>query len=440
MSVGDLRRQGFTINLGGRSTLEQGGVHVDIEECDGLFFLEAKPSQELRQQCAVVVPSPRMRFIEWCCEPDSRLTTWLATRGCTATRLHLPHDDMRRQDSAERVLKEVREPWQQVNLQTGKHSAELIMAAREESKGMLQKACWVLRQVLGPARQGQGQVHAVYEWPRGAYAATAGMEEMEEIMRLMPHICAFDGCRYGLRARSGVPMRKPWRVHTTMIEMQAVLNKRCDQSHPHQTTRGEDAAMSGRYTAELARAAGEALMQKHGSAPREEVMEQEVEARLAAVGEEIHRAEEESGDDEIDVDARQAENRLRWAEPQPERAAPIECEVRRREQQTADPVERDVRRGVPGTAEPRPEERARHELTHTPYGEWCYECVSGRGKDTAHRKAKKTPEGPPIVQLDYPFMRQVSLRTTSLRCCWRAGRVTRSRAEAPTASGVWPKL
>ena len=77
---------------------------------------------------------------------------------------------MRRQDSAERVLKEVREQvtagvdvvlwmalpctawsrWQQVNLQTGKHSAELIMAAREESKGMLQKACWVLRQVLGP--------------------------------------------------------------------------------------------------------------------------------------------------------------------------------------------------------------------------------------------------------------------------------------------------
>ena len=86
VSVGDLRRQGFTVNLGGRNTLEQGGVHVDIEECDGLFFLEAKPSQELRQQCAVVVPSPRMHFIEWCCEPDSRLTTWLVTRGCTGAR------------------------------------------------------------------------------------------------------------------------------------------------------------------------------------------------------------------------------------------------------------------------------------------------------------------------------------------------------------------
>ena len=115
-------------------------------------------------------------------------------------------------------------------------------------------------------------------------------------------------------------MRKPWRVHATMIEMQAVLNKRSDQSHPHQITRGEDAVMSGRYTAELARAAGEVLMQKHGRAPREGVTEQEVEARLAAVGEEIHRAEE-SGDVEIDVEARQAENRLRWAEPRPESGA-----------------------------------------------------------------------------------------------------------------------
>ena len=188
LSIGDLKRQGLCVNMDGRSTLGQGRVHVDIEECDGLFFLEAKPSQELKQQCAAVVPSPRMHFTEWCCEPDSRLTTWLVTRGCTATRLHLPHGDMRRQDSAEHVLKEVRDlvaagvnvvlwmalpctawsRWQQVNLQTGAHTAELINAAREESKGMLQKMCWALRQILGPARPGRGQVHAVYEWPRGA--------------------------------------------------------------------------------------------------------------------------------------------------------------------------------------------------------------------------------------------------------------------------------
>ena len=70
-------------------------------------------------------------------------------------------------------------------------------------------------------------------------------------------------------------MRKPWRVHTTMIEMQKVLSKRCDQPHPHQTTRGADAVMPGRYTAKLARVAGEVLMQKHGSVPREGVKLQE---------------------------------------------------------------------------------------------------------------------------------------------------------------------
>ena len=71
-----------------------------------------------------------------------------------ATTPNLPLGDMRRQGSAERVLKEVREQvaeivdvvlwmalpctawsrWQQVNMQTGKHSAELIMVARGESK------------------------------------------------------------------------------------------------------------------------------------------------------------------------------------------------------------------------------------------------------------------------------------------------------------------
>ena len=130
--------------------------------------------------------------------------------------------------------------------------------------------------------------------------------------------------------------------------------------------------------------------------------------------------EEKSGDVEIDVEAWQAESQLRWAEPQPERAVPTEREVRRGEQQPAAPVERDVRRGMLSASEPRPEERARHELTHTPYAEWCYECVSGRSKDAAHRKAKKTPEGPAHRADGLPSMRtgrpEDNLATLLLAC------------------------
>ena len=39
------------------------------------------------------------------------------------------------------------------------------------------------------------------------------------------------------------------------------------------------------------------------------------------------------------------------------------------------------------------------------YAEWCTECVRGRGRDAAHPRKKTASEGPPLVQLDYTFLR-----------------------------------
>ena len=39
------------------------------------------------------------------------------------------------------------------------------------------------------------------------------------------------------------------------------------------------------------------------------------------------------------------------------------------------------------------------------YAEWCGECVCGRGRDAAHPRKKTAPERPPVVQLDYTFLR-----------------------------------
>eukprot|EP00972_Heterocapsa_arctica_P077673 11455352-Heterocapsa_arctica.AAC.1 len=45
-----------------------------------------------------------------------------------------------------------------------------------------------------------------------------------------------------------------------------------------------------------------------------------------------------------------------------------------------------------------------HEATHLPFAAWCGECVGGRGKDAAHHR-QYDAEGPPLVQLDYSFLR-----------------------------------
>ena len=57
----------------------------------------------------------------------------------------------------------------------------------------------------------------------------------------------------------------------------------------------------------------------------------------------------------------------------------------------------------PAAVQPTANERASHEMTHTPFAEWCWACVAGRGRDTGHSKVKA--DGPPVVELEYSFMR-----------------------------------
>ena len=54
------------------------------------------------------------------------------------------------------------------------------------------------------------------------------------------------------------------------------------------------------------------------------------------------------------------------------------------------------------------EERAIHELTHTPYRAWCKYCVRARGRNSAHRtrEEQKREVTVPRVVMDYFFMSQ----------------------------------
>ena len=58
---------------------------------------------------------------------------------------------------------------------------------------------------------------------------------------------------------------------------------------------------------------------------------------------------------------------------------------------------------MPLAVEPGAAERARHELTHMPYGSWCFSCVAGRGADDAHHNSDGYT-GPPRVECDFMFL------------------------------------
>ena len=51
--------------------------------------------------------------------------------------------------------------------------------------------------------------------------------------------------------------------------------------------------------------------------------------------------------------------------------------------------------------QPGPLERLRHLATHLPYASWCSDCVAGRGRDLAHRRA--IHQGTALTEVDYAF-------------------------------------
>lgn len=62
---------------------------------------------------------------------------------------------------------------------------------------------------------------------------------------------------------------------------------------------------------------------------------------------------------------------------------------------------------LPVPREPTPEEREKHELTHTPSEEWCPDCAMGMGVASPHKSKGviEVPRRDPLVQLDFCFLK-----------------------------------
>ena len=72
--------------------------------------------------------------------------------------------------------------------------------------------------------------------------------EIRELKRLPPIAIRCDGCTQGLRARSGLLMRKLWTIAASLPMMVHQLAHRCRGGHEHAQVRGRDAIQSSFYS------------------------------------------------------------------------------------------------------------------------------------------------------------------------------------------------
>jgi hypothetical protein len=177
-----------------------------------------KGAQKTLDNVIMTVEEPQWHVVEYCCEPDSKPSTWFAERGHTVTRLGLPDRDLSKQACVSQVSEEMREQmrngkkillwaslpcrpwckWQQVNRKTSLILRQQNDKDRRQSRLMVQLFVKLLQELLVD-EQDHTQVVACFEWPRGALGWQ--IKEMTTLLELLPVACRFDGCRYGLRAQ-----------------------------------------------------------------------------------------------------------------------------------------------------------------------------------------------------------------------------------------------
>ena len=238
---------------------------------------------------------------------------------------------------------------------------------------------------------------------------------------------------YALKDATGVAMRKPWRALTSLACLQQCLqqplSRQCDGTHTHAVTRGRAAERFARYTAPLVEAVGRAVL----AYPMRSGEAEEVGAPVRAMSDEsgsgpsvlVNFPKSQPGKGERQgLPESGAGKSVRRGLPKPDPSGiatttppasvtkppgravganepgeiPAEIQADMSDEQAR------VARSLPTPEMPSAEQRSQHEITHLPFAPWCADCVRGRGRDVSHHKVP-SHEGPPVVELDYPFVR-----------------------------------
>jgi hypothetical protein len=123
------------------------------------------------------------------------------------------------------------------------------------SMKLLKMLMRLLRKVV---KSSNGHTHVCFERPKNNFGWR--LDIVRSLRELLPHEACFDGCSYGLTDQNGELLRKPWRVVSTLPEIEAALSQTCGHDHPHCVTHGTSAKASAYYTHAIANAVGHMIL------------------------------------------------------------------------------------------------------------------------------------------------------------------------------------
>ena len=442
----------------------QESPNAELYGLQGPSLLSTGPSgrqgnsqQELQQQQQQQHQQQEHALWEYPCSSESNMTRCFQSHGQKAFRVTKETHDVRRRDTAERVLRHMQEvhrsnpcttmwlwialpctawcAWHHVNLSTGdERTAALVAQTRRESLQMLHVLAWLLAALTM-------KVNLVFEWP----ATSTGwhLPVVKQLMaRYMPYQIRLDGCEYGVKSHTGMALKKPWRIQTSVepLSQNKAIRRTCQGNHPHAQTRGRDATQSGNYPRLFCEKFYRAMVQS----------EQQQQNHTVSA---LHDSEwDESQFEFNDSSGAPTEPQERerffgelFGDEEMPTEAPTEYDLFGTDEE-ADPSEetrivpyRPQEGAASGQAVPvgdfvaneRQPERApqpyrlpkapsktevqNHELTHLPFQPWCRQCVESYARQNAHtQRSHESRSSDPTepehekafeLQLDYSFMK-----------------------------------
>ena len=208
----------------------------------------------------------RIIFVEFCTNPDIRIGVF-APPGVEVIRLTIDDDDLTKPAGLDKAVKAVNTPnaivilfgalpctggsqWQRLNWHRGNaDTKENILEHRKVVRALWKNFVIAAEQCVA---LGGG---VAFEWPRiCAYWRDRSVRSFIKRHNLLE--IQLNRCMYGLTSHvlktSGMPIRKPWTIATTMKET-SILGRKCDhEPSDHAPCAGADTKATEGYTDEIA--------------------------------------------------------------------------------------------------------------------------------------------------------------------------------------------
>ena len=216
-------------------------------------------------------------FIEFACAPDSSLGVHCQRYGIPFIRLSKEHTDLLDPNTIDQLIEQVKgcqgrpnlwssipctsgSPWQYVNrAQYGESFRKRHMKQEWESRKMFRHFTRVAEVVL---QQG-GTVS--FEWPKGC-SAWKRPDVAKFFRDEIYQTAMFDGCMFGLTAKDGGLIRKPWKVVSTSRVLVNILSDElhtCSGLHTHTRAEGAETTRTAYYPPEMCESILRGLYNRH---------------------------------------------------------------------------------------------------------------------------------------------------------------------------------